>query len=261
MISNVFFFFQRPSDGACRRVGACCAPGGLGVLVRRPRCAPAGRANRALAQQQQRQGAGAAEVVASCNVALALEHEAINAYQIGAESNLLHARGAAGRRRVQGHHKAHRDALVATIRQMSGTPVGEKTRQEYVQSLNAAAIRNQSDILKLAQRLERGAANAYLGVIPSFANRGPRQGRRPSSRPTRTMHYTALTQALHEALPEPALSFVSLGGSGSPSADAASGGGSRGGRLSPAADWARMPRITTNVARPATGASTRPMGR
>jgi rubrerythrin len=179
--------------------------GGLGVLSATAVALLAG--NEALAQQQQRrQARGGSNDVAILNVALGLEHEAINAYQIGAESNLLQPAVLQVAVAFQSHHKAHRDALVATIRQMNGTPVGEKTRQEYMQSLNAASIRNQTDILKLAQRLERGAANAYLGVIPSFSNRDLAKvaGRLAADE---TMHYTALTQALNEALPGQALSF------------------------------------------------------
>ena len=180
--------------------------GGLGVLSATAVALLAGHG--ALAQQQRRQGAAGPNDVAILNVALGLEHEAINAYQIGAESNLLQPAVLQVAVAFQGHHKAHRDALVATIRQMSGTPVAEKTRQEYVQALNAASIRNQTDILKLAQRLERGAANAYLGVIPSFTNRDLAKiaGRLAADE---TMHYTALTQALQEALPSQALSFGS----------------------------------------------------
>ena len=177
--------------------------GGLGMLSAAAVALLAGTP--ALAQQQRRQGAAAGDV-AILNVALGLEHEAINAYQIGAESNLLQPAVLQVAVAFQGHHKTHRDALIAAIRQMNGTPVGEKTRQEYMQALNAAAIRNQTDILKLAQRLERGAANAYLGVIPSFGNRDLAKvaGRLAADE---TMHYTALTQALNEALPGPALSF------------------------------------------------------
>jgi rubrerythrin len=178
--------------------------GGIGVLSATAVALLGG--NEALAQQmQQRRPAGNGDV-AILNVALGLEHEAINAYQIGAESNLLQPAVLQVAVAFQSHHKSHRDALIATIRQMNGTPVAEKTRQEYVTSLNAASIRSQVDILHLAQRLERGAANAYLGVIPSFANRDLAKvaGRLAADE---TMHYTALTQALNEALPGQALSF------------------------------------------------------
>jgi hypothetical protein len=140
------------------------------------------------------------------NTALGLEHEAINAYQIGAESGLLQPAVLQVAVAFQSHHKAHRDALIAAIQRMNGRPVAEKTRDEYVRSLNAAAIRNQADILMLAVRLERGAANAYLGVIPSFRDRGLAQvsGRLAADE---VMHFTALSQALNQQLPQQPLSF------------------------------------------------------
>lgn len=189
-------------DTSRRRV---IAAGGLGVLSATAVALLAG--NEALAQQQQRRQGGGNNDVAILNVALGLEHEAINAYQIGAESNLLQPAVLQVAVAFQGHHKAHRDALIQTIRQLGGNPVAEKSRQEYMTSLNiASTVRNQTDVLKLAQRLERGAANAYLGVIPSFGNRDLAKvaGRLAADE---TMHYTALTQALNEALPGNALSF------------------------------------------------------
>src|SRR5215475_6842418 len=56
------------------------------------------------------------------NVALGLEHEAINAYQIGAQSGLLTKPVLDVAVLFQSHHKGHRDALVATIRKMGGMP-------------------------------------------------------------------------------------------------------------------------------------------
>jgi rubrerythrin len=140
------------------------------------------------------------------NVALALEHEAINAYQLGAESGLLQQPVLATAVAFQSHHKEHRDALSATIRKMGGMPAAEKPKAEYARALNAGSLRNQADVLKLAQRLERGAANAYLGVIPSFNDKGLAQ---ISARlaADETMHWTALTSAMAEMLPQKALSF------------------------------------------------------
>jgi rubrerythrin len=140
------------------------------------------------------------------NVALGLEHEAIEAYQIGAESGLLQKPVLDVAVAFQSHHKGHRDALVATIKKLGGTAVNPKTRDEYMAGLNVASIKGQADILKLAQKLERGAANAYIGVIPSFKDTALAQ---VSARlaADETMHWTALTQALGEALPPGALSF------------------------------------------------------
>ena len=140
------------------------------------------------------------------NVALGLEHEAIEAYQIGAESGLLQKPVLDVAVVFQGHHKGHRDVLIGTIRQLGATAVMPKSRDEYVKALNVAAIKGQVDILKLAQRLERGAANAYIGVIPSFKDTALAQ---VSARlaADETMHWTALTQALGEALPTGPLTF------------------------------------------------------
>lgn len=145
--------------------------------------------------------------VAILNVALGLEHEAIAAYQIGAESKLFDKPVLDVAVLFQSHHKEHRDALAATIRKLGGTPVETKRMNDYATALNAGAIKDQGDILKLAARLERGAANAYLGVIPSFkdAELAKVAGRLAADE---TMHWTALAGALKENLPAKALSFA-----------------------------------------------------
>lgn len=102
------------------------------------------------------------------NVAVGLEYEGINAYEIGLKSGLLQAPAMAAARKFQSDHQAHVDALVATIDKMGGTPVKAKTLDEYAKALKADTLKNQTDVLELAARLELGAANAYLGVIPAF---------------------------------------------------------------------------------------------
>jgi hypothetical protein len=153
-------------------------------------------------------GADASKDTGILNIALALEHEAIAAYQIGAESGLLAKEVLPVAVLFQSHHKAHRDALAATVRKLGGTPAAEQSLDGYVKSskLNVAAIKSQGDVLALAQRLELGAANAYLGVIPAFGDRELAKiaGRLAADE---TMHYTALTQALGGKLPSGALSF------------------------------------------------------
>jgi len=140
------------------------------------------------------------------NVALGLEHEAINAYQLGAESGLLQDPVLQVAVLFQSHHKAHRDALVATIEKLGGAPVAEKSINDYAAALNAGSLKNQGDVLHLAARLEKGAANAYLGVIPAFNDKGLAQvaGRLAADE---TMHWTALASALGENLPSKALTF------------------------------------------------------
>ena len=134
------------------------------------------------------------------NVALGLEHEAINAYQIGAESGLLDKGTLGVAVAFQSDHKFHRDALIATIGKLGGKAVAEKSRDDYMTGLNAASIKSATDIVKLAQRLELGAVNAYLGVIPSFTDKALAQVSAKLAA-DEVLHYTALTQALGEQLP------------------------------------------------------------
>lgn len=133
------------------------------------------------------------------NVALGLEHEAISAYSIAAGSGLVTKAVLPVAVTFQSHHKQHRDALVATIRKLGGTPVAAKPDAEVARALNAASLKNQTDVLRLAQRLERGAANAYLGVIPSFSDKGLSQVSAKLAS-DETGHWIVLSQALGDAL-------------------------------------------------------------
>ena len=140
------------------------------------------------------------------NVALTLEHEAINAYQLGAGSGLLQKPVLDVAVLFQSHHKAHRDALIATIQKLGGTPVAERAAADYAKDLKADTLKTQLDVLMLAARLELAASNAYLSVIPAFTDGalGKVAGRLAADE---TMHWTALTGALGKALPGGALSF------------------------------------------------------
>lgn len=140
------------------------------------------------------------------NVALGLEHEAINAYQLGAGSGLLQKGVLDVAVQFQGHHKAHRDVLIATIQKMGGMPVMEKRLADYAKALKADTLRNQTDVLDLAARLELGAINAYLGVIPAFGSKDLAQVAARLAA-DETMHFTVLTNALGRPLPSGALSF------------------------------------------------------
>ena len=159
-----------------------------------------------MAVAQGSNGASNANDVGILNTALALENEAISAYQLGAQSGLLQKPVLEVAVLFQTHHKEHRDALIATIRKLGGTPVAAKSDAEVAQALNASMLKTQTDVLRLAQRLEKGATNAYIGVIPSFGDRALAQ---VSARlaADEAMHWTVLTQALKDPLPAKALSF------------------------------------------------------
>ncbi len=162
--------------------------------------------NSALAQAGQGMAGNTAADVGILNVALGLEHEAINAYQLGASSGLLQKPVLDIAVSFQSHHKAHRDALIATIQKLGGKPVEEKKLDDYAKALNASALKNQADVLDLAARLELGATNAYLGVIPSFKDTAlAKVAARLAA--DETMHWSILANALGRPLPAMALSF------------------------------------------------------
>ena len=140
------------------------------------------------------------------NIALTLEHEAINAYQLGATSGLLQKPVLDVAVRFQADHKAHRDALIATIRKLGATPVEEMKLDHYAKQLNAASLKSQNDVLDLAARLELAATNAYLSVIPAFkeSQLAKVAGRLAADE---TMHWALLNNALGRQLPASALSF------------------------------------------------------
>lgn len=175
------------------RAGGALSAVGLAVLAGQP----------VLAQGMK---GDAAKDVDILNVALGLEHEAINAYQLGAGSGLLQKAVLDVAVQFQGHHKAHRAVLIATIAQLGGEPVAEMKLEDYARSLNAASLKSQADVLALAARLELGATNAYLGVIPALVSRDlAKVAARLAA--DETMHFTVLNNALGRPLPPGALSF------------------------------------------------------
>lgn len=159
--------------------------------------------NEALAQGM---SGNAAQDVNILNVALGLEHEAIAAYQLGAGSGLLQKPVLDTAVQFQSHHKGHRDALASTIRKLGGEPVAARSMDDYARALQAETLKSQADVLDLATRLELGAANAYIGVIPSLKDPAlAKVAARLAA--DETMHWTVLSSALGKPLPMAALSF------------------------------------------------------
>lgn len=152
------------------------------------------------------QGADPGKDVAILNVALGLEHEAIGAYQLGAESGLLQKGVLDTAVLFQSHHKGHRDALVATIEKLGGRPVAAKSQDEYARALNASTLKSQADVVELARKLELGAVNAYLGVIPAFKDGALAKvaGRLAADE---TLHWALLSSAAGKPVPQAALYF------------------------------------------------------
>lgn len=140
------------------------------------------------------------------NAAIGLEHEGIAAYTIAAGSGLLESAVLALGVKFRGHHQQHRDELIAAVTRMGGTPAAAKTDAEYAVQINAAALRNQADILALALRLERGAANAYLGLIAPLADDGL-EALIAQLAADEVVHATTLAGALGETIPDRAKIF------------------------------------------------------
>ena len=150
-------------------------------------------------------GGNSARDVSTLNTAPALEHEGINAYTLGAQSNLLEKPVLTLAVKFQDDHKAHRDRLIQVIQMLGGTPVKEKSLAEYAKELEVAKLKTQADVLDLAAGIEKGAVNAYLGIIPAFSDQQWAKLVGQLANDERE-HFTVLTQALGRKLPAP-LSF------------------------------------------------------
>lgn len=133
------------------------------------------------------------------NAALGHEYQAIAAYQAGAESGLLQKATLDVAVKFQSHHKAHAQALSATIEKLGGKAVMAKTIPEY--DFPLSKLKTQADVLEFAAGLESGAASAYLGALPKFHNKDLITAA-GSILGDETMHWAILLNALgHDPVP------------------------------------------------------------
>ena len=140
------------------------------------------------------------------NVILGTEHEGIAAYEIVLGRKLLHAEAAKNAHLFQDHHKTHRDILIGKIKTLGGTPAQAKQNDEYANDLDTVNVKSQKDALQLIVKLELGAANAYIGMLPSTNDH---ELIKVASRiaADEVLHWTSWTSLLHNPLPPDALSF------------------------------------------------------
>ena len=140
------------------------------------------------------------------NEILGTEHEGIAAYQMCLDGALLQKDLAKTALVFQNHHKKHRDILTERINNLGATPTAAKTQDEYKDDLNAVALKSQQDALHMIVKLELGAANAYIGMLPSTNDHELAKiaGRIAADE---VVHWTALSAVLHAPLPTQALSF------------------------------------------------------
>jgi rubrerythrin len=135
------------------------------------------------------------------NTALGAEYEAIAAYQVGAQSNLLQKPVLDLAVEFQGHHKQHAEVLAQTVRKLGGTPVEAKAKYDFP----VATLKTQNDVLNFAATLEKGAVSAYLGAVPLFAERDLAKAA-ASILGDEAMHWAVLRQAL--GMPPVPVAFV-----------------------------------------------------
>jgi rubrerythrin len=130
------------------------------------------------------------------NTALGAEQEAVAAYQVSAESGLLQPAVKDLAVTFQSQHKAHADLLASTIKKLGGAPVAAKKPADY--KFPTDKLKTQSDVLRFAAGLEKGAVSAYLGAIPVFDNRDLAKAA-GSILGDEAMHWAILRNALGEA--------------------------------------------------------------
>jgi rubrerythrin len=137
--------------------------------------------------------ASAGDDVRILNTALGAEHQAVAAYQVGAESKLLEKAVLALAVQFQGHHKEHIDILTKTISKLGGKPVAALPKYTFPTD----KLKTQADVLRFAAGLEQGAVSAYLGAVPAFNNRDLAKAA-ASILGDEAMHWATLRQALGE---------------------------------------------------------------
>lgn len=103
--------------------------------------------------------------LAILTAALYLEHEAVAAYQAGAESGLLSPKLTEVALAFQSDHKYHRDGITGVIRTLGGEPIEARSKYRF------GRLKTADDILKLALRLEEGAVAAYSTLASSIENK------------------------------------------------------------------------------------------
>ena len=125
------------------------------------------------------------------NTAIAAEHEAVAAYQLGAESGLLSKGVLNVALQFQGHHKEHIEVLASTVRKLGGEAADAKSSYDFP----VHKLKSEKDVLTFAASLERGAVSAYAGAIPLFDNSDLAKAA-ASILADEAMHWAILRQAL-----------------------------------------------------------------
>jgi rubrerythrin len=121
----------------------------------------------ALAQGHKPSAAQLAADTRILNSALGAELEAVAAYQLGADSGLLGAQAKPLALQFQDHHRQHAEVLAGTVRKLGGKPVQARSKYDFP----VEKLKTETDVLRFAAGLERGAVSAYLNAVPLFNDR------------------------------------------------------------------------------------------
>jgi hypothetical protein len=113
-------------------------------------------------------GGGVAGDIAIVNIALALEYQAIYAYDVAAGTGLLSAGTKGVALLFQSQHKEHAALEEGAIKSMGGTPVA---RMEKYDLGDLSTIKTEKDLLTFALGKEAGAASAYMGVLNQLTSK------------------------------------------------------------------------------------------
>ena len=140
------------------------------------------------------------------NVILGTEHEGIAAYQACIEAKLLQYDTNKTASLFQDHHKKHRDFLIQKVTALGGKPAAEKQLNEYKDDLDIVNVKTQLDALHLIVKLELGAANAYIGMLP-HTNDHELVRIASSIAADEVMHWTTFSAVLRAPLPTQAMTF------------------------------------------------------
>lgn len=127
-------------------------------------------AGKGLFAEDYKDGGNAASDARILNNILGGEFEAVAAYQVGAESGLLHKPVLALAKQFQGQHKEHAALIAATVNALGGKPVEPKKIAEY--KFPVETLKTQEDIVRFAAGLEMGAVSAYLSAVRPLGDRG-----------------------------------------------------------------------------------------
>lgn len=150
--------------------------------------------------------AGAGGNVPSFNRVLELELELVAAYRAFPGTGHLNKTAVRYAETFLGHHQTHVERLSSAIKAMGGKPAPAKSNAAYAKSLKLASLKNAADVMTLALRLEKGAADAYCSMIaglgdPVLAQVIARLGADAA------MHWGVIADALGTPIPQKAMSF------------------------------------------------------